>query len=600
MSDLKKRLLPMEQLEMPELWADIERRRPRFQPDEPEPGWRRVAIAVAALAIAVGAVALAVSALSEHADRVGDSPEIPTPLAQNGVIAYAGSGREGIFWTVSPDGRHRSEVRVRVPGSVGLSSWSPDGTRIAFDVQSYDEPQSKGGSFDIYVADADGSDPVRLTTDHAARSPAWSPDGTKIAYMRQSSGSEIWVMNVDGSNAHRLVAGWDGYFPSWSPDGSRLAFVSMDGTDANIYTVNEDGSDVRRLTDDPAHEDRPAWSPDGGTIAYTSEGGSREPGVYTVGTDGTGVRQLLSDEDPANLGFAWSPNGTSMAIVGITGPRSQRTLSVMDVATRQLKPIADPGAYFGPSWQPLPPGTDRAPEQTSIPSPAATYPPPTQTDGNLAVMAVTFPDGTTADLEFDPTLELGHHGVGIAPTLYAESRAAPACGSNVIAAHASLHGQIYEGPRVAELTPRGGTTTGLWKGAPGNLPYYLVFRVDGWDIIVPCNEGADKAREDLAMWASAFHIAMTEDGLLRFSSDAPVTLFPYDGPELVMGGAGVHIDLTLQKDCSGRRDDTDASDYLVRACFADRLWLYAQSDGRDTDPLATLIDTFDVRSLGSS
>ncbi len=230
------------------------------------------------------------------------------------------------------------------------------------------------------------------------------------------------------------------------------------------------------------------------------------------------------------------------------------------------------------------------------PSPS-TYPPPTHLEGALEVMAVTFPDGTTADLAFDPSLELGRHGVQIAPVVYAESRAAPACGSNVISAHASLHGQIYDGRQVVDVASADGTSVGLWEGGRGYLPYYLVFHVGGWDVLVPCEADAAERRDDLATWASAFRAASTDDGLLRFSSDPRVTLFPYDGPGLLIGGAGVHLDLTVEQDCSGRHDDTDVSDYLVQGCFGDRIWLYAQSEGRNTDSLATLINTFEVRSL---
>jgi hypothetical protein len=128
----------------------------------------------------------------------------------------------------------------------------------------------------------------------------------------------------------------------------------------------EDGSNVRRLTDDPSHEADPEWSPDGRSIAFTSVGGSRESGIYTMAPDGTGVTELLPDPDPANLGFAWSPDGQSLAVVSIRGPGFDRTLFVLDVATRELTAIVDPGAYVGASWQPLPATTEPSPEASEM------------------------------------------------------------------------------------------------------------------------------------------------------------------------------------------------------------------------------------------
>jgi Tol biopolymer transport system component len=65
----------------------------------------------------------------------------------------------------------------------GTHKWSPDGTKIAFTRVIGDA--DRDGNFDIYVMNADGSNPRRLTTDPASHDndPSWSPDGTKIAFL---------------------------------------------------------------------------------------------------------------------------------------------------------------------------------------------------------------------------------------------------------------------------------------------------------------------------------------------------------------------------------------------------------------------------------
>ena len=51
--------------------------------------------------------------------------------------------------------------------------------------------------------------------------------------------------------------------PRWSPDGKRIAWVSTRDGNQDIYTVDADGKDVKRLTNDPAPDNNPSWSPDG-------------------------------------------------------------------------------------------------------------------------------------------------------------------------------------------------------------------------------------------------------------------------------------------------------------------------------------------------
>jgi Tol biopolymer transport system component len=351
MPDLKTRFRGAEQISTPDLWPDITSRESRPQALQPSLP-RRALVATLALAVAVAGVAFAIRAFDGQSRR---RPIASAPASINGVIAYASIGQKRVFWTIRPDGSDRTRVNVDVPGFVGVPNWSPDGSRIVFDVNSFDDPHPKGGNLDIYVANANGTDPIRLTSKMVDHDPVWSPEGTKIAYVHGwDDQAEIWVMDADGSNPRRLTdRRGPNLFRSWSPDGTKIAFASFDGSNADIYVMNADGSDLRRLTDDAAHEDQPAWSPDGRQIAFTREGAG-DPGIYVMSPDRGGVTQLLHDADPANLGLAWSPDGTKMAVVRIPGPGYDRTLHVLDVATGGLTAIGEPGAFFGPSWQPLP------------------------------------------------------------------------------------------------------------------------------------------------------------------------------------------------------------------------------------------------------
>jgi Tol biopolymer transport system component len=128
----------------------------------------------------------------------------------------------------------------------------------------------------IWVINADGTGSRRLAD---GWHPAWSPDAKKIAYWTTRDG--IVVMNADGSNATVLVRHnfaapdedrWGVHSPEWSPDGRSIAFIRASYDDPwELYIVNEDGSNTRRVTGSDAAD--PSWSPDGEDIAfYTFQG----------------------------------------------------------------------------------------------------------------------------------------------------------------------------------------------------------------------------------------------------------------------------------------------------------------------------------------
>jgi dipeptidyl aminopeptidase/acylaminoacyl peptidase len=140
--------------------------------------------------------------------------------------------------------------------------------------------------------------------------PAWSADGARIAFRATRDGNdEIYVMNADGSNPDRLTddAASD-RDPSWSPDGTRIAFTSERDGNANVYVMNADGSGVAQLTDDPSGDFRPAWSPDGTLIAFESTRDERtsDRDVFVMNADGSDERRLRVGAENAR-DVDWQP-----------------------------------------------------------------------------------------------------------------------------------------------------------------------------------------------------------------------------------------------------------------------------------------------------
>ena len=133
------------------------------------------------------------------------------------------------------------------------------------------------------------------------------------------SSYEIYVMEVDGNNQRRLTnhPNWD-TSPSWSPDGKWIAFTSdrdehvIDNNPGGlpnfeIYVMDADGGNQQNLTNDPDNDSSPSWSPDGKRIAFSSDrDGNYE--IYVMDADGNNP-QRLTDNDFFDTSPSWSPDG---------------------------------------------------------------------------------------------------------------------------------------------------------------------------------------------------------------------------------------------------------------------------------------------------
>lgn len=291
---------------------------------------------------------LALSACSDGGDGVTD----PDTGSAQVTIATTGRVLDRDGYTVSVDGL--AEVPVPVNHTLTLSRLEPGthtvqfggvagncvvaggatravqvtaGTPAAvqFNVQCAADRMAfvgmEGTVPAVFVRRLDGTGLTRIASGTTGSRVDWSPDGHRLAYAAPgtTSGSRIlWIADVD-SGTTRMVPLPDlptAVHPAWSPDGTRLAFsgLPVDGV-RTIYTVRLDGTDLKRLTPDPAGETMPVWSPDGTRIAYRRDTPAAEE-VWVMMADGSGQQRLAALGSLVYTHIDWSPDGTRILFNG--------------------------------------------------------------------------------------------------------------------------------------------------------------------------------------------------------------------------------------------------------------------------------------------
>jgi Tol biopolymer transport system component/DNA-binding winged helix-turn-helix (wHTH) protein len=258
-----------------------------------------------------------------------DGESIIYGTQQGGSLAY--------LWRVRADGRSAPE-RIEEAGPFAIApavALSRD--RLAFSRWTVD--------WDVYASDGVHSKPL-LTSSFSDSQAEYSPDGRRIAFVSERSGEqpELWLAHADGSDPVQLTHG-PGRFqgsPHWSPDGQTIAFASRGDAGWRLWTLSADGGTPQQLTWDAGNQIAPTWSRDGQWIYYATDPRST--------TDVWRIRPTTGQKEHVLHGVAHfqleSPDGRSLLYQPPSPSNAPLMMkSLAGGSARQLVPCVVHAAY---------------------------------------------------------------------------------------------------------------------------------------------------------------------------------------------------------------------------------------------------------------
>jgi TolB protein len=245
--------------------------------------------------------------------------------------------------------------------NTGLFFWPGDPTKLGFQALV-------DGESHPFVMDRDGGHKRDLTRGGKGFAYGFNaaPDGKRVAYHKDY---QVYLANADGSDARRVETRHPFNFcPTWSPDGAEVLFLSGEHYDCHPHLVGADGTGLRKLTDRGSYKgvvefldvpdfhggssDVPVWVPDAKAVVYTAQVG-RSVELFRATRDGKAERLTETPAGTLHYHPTPSPDGKWLAYGSMRdGVRQVYVMRLADRDERRLTKLPKGRAAMWPSWQP--------------------------------------------------------------------------------------------------------------------------------------------------------------------------------------------------------------------------------------------------------
>ncbi|MFH1729741.1 MAG: hypothetical protein ABIA04_15120 [Pseudomonadota bacterium] len=263
-------------------------------------------------------------------------------------VTYEGGNKIEQIFISEFDGKN---IEMKTSGkNKNLSpAWSSDGKKIVF-------VSDRRGSWELNIIDWIQKKIYPITKlETTIISPTFNPTNDEIvAAMSVKGDTKLFRFSQTGKMLQQLTKGWNSMDiqPSFSPDGTKIAFSSSRSGRPQIYVMDANGNNVKRLTFGEMKDQCPAWSPKGDKIVYASQDADKHMDIFVINADGSGQPQRLTYDSRNNEDPTWSPDGRFIAF-STDRERGKYHVWIMNKDGKNARPLTKgKGEYIIPSWSP--------------------------------------------------------------------------------------------------------------------------------------------------------------------------------------------------------------------------------------------------------